>query len=95
MKVLGVLALVLSGCAGDVVLARLQEDIEGLRQRVYAREEIKIAVAAAEPITKSRGDVSEPHVTVAVPPCPPPQAGMVQQLVKKKMAGKRPRRQRR
>lgn len=72
MRTFVLLALVVSGCTG-VGLERLQEEIDALRQRVQAREEVRIHVASAEPVTKAsqRASPDEPHLTVAVPPCPP------------------------
>lgn len=97
MKTLLLLALLCGGCGG-VVLERLQEDLEALKVRMQAREEVKIHIAAAEPVTKntSRADATEPHVTVAVPQCPPPGAGIVKYVTEKKKAAahKRERRTR-
>lgn len=90
------LALCVGGCGG-AVLQQLQEDLEALKQRQAAREEIKIHIAnAPEPVTKSaqRSEPTDPHVTVAVPPCPPPSESLLKRMLLKKVSGRKPHRKR-
>jgi hypothetical protein len=66
------LCLLLLGCTGEL-LQRLEQDIVALRERVQAREEVRIQVAGATPTTVA-GTLQtpqEPHVSVGLPPCPP------------------------
>lgn len=60
---------VCAGCTGQG-LARLEQDIAALRERVQAREEVRINVAGPQPVTHV-GSVqagTEPHVSVGCPP---------------------------
>jgi hypothetical protein len=63
-------AMVLGGCTGEV-LQRLEQDIAVLRERIQAREEVRIQVASATaPPTTVKGTAAatEPHVSVGCPP---------------------------
>lgn len=66
---LNILSFILSGCTYEG-LANLREDLDALKHRVHAREEVRINVASAPPVTKLAG-ADEAHIVVGIPECPP------------------------
>lgn len=71
MRWLILLSLPLVGCTGEI-LARLEQDIVALRERVQAREEVRIQVAGPTPAMKTGNVASnEPHVAIGCPEVAP------------------------
>ena len=59
--------LVCTSCTGEVV-QRLEMDLAALRERIQAREEVRIQVAGAAPVRGQLQTPTEPHVSVGCPP---------------------------
>lgn len=66
----GWLLVLLTGGCTVAGIERVQEDLEILKMRVAAREEVRISVAGATTSGQLQSPI-EPHVTVGTPPCPP------------------------
>ena len=69
----------LTGC-GTAGITRIQEDLEALKIRMQAREEVRIQVASADKsVTRTSmiNEETDPHLMVAVPPFPPTVAPIV------------------
>ena len=69
MRAALLLVLALTGCGGEG-LRRLELDLAALRERMQAREEVRIQVAGATPtlVSGQLATSTEPHVSVGCPP---------------------------